>query len=165
MAGHEGHRRIDVAVCHRNAGIGQSGDAGGNSRHHTERHVMPDQHQAFFPAASEDERVAALQPQDPLARLRQFDEPERDIDLLCRRLSAALARVDPRAFRSGQIQDAPVDQRVVDHHIGPAQGVDCMQGQQPRIARARAHQPDPARFEVGKQKIDLLQHGDGAPFR
>ena len=78
---------------HRDAGIGEPADPRRDARHDTERNAGFDQRQGFLAAASEHEGVATLQPTDPFAGARHGNELQRDIALLRRGLSAALAGI------------------------------------------------------------------------
>ena len=102
----------------------------------------------LFSATAKDKRVAAFQAQHAFALPRQLHQPQRDIALLGRGLSATFARIFVDCLRS-PIKDPLLHKRVIDHDIGLPQRVERMQRQQPRIAWARAAQPDPARFETG----------------
>ena len=67
VAGEERDGVVDVAVRHRDAGIGEPADAGRDARHDAERNARLDQRQRLLAAAPEDEGIAALQPADALA--------------------------------------------------------------------------------------------------
>ncbi len=76
---------------------------------------------------------------------RQCDQALADVGLDCRGFAAALAGEFKPRLRTGQRQDALIDQRVVHHHIGlgePGERIEC---EQARIARPRASQPDVTR--------------------
>ncbi len=64
-----------------------------------------------------------------------------------RRLAAALAGKLEARLRSGQRQDAWIDQRVVNHNVGLRQTGQRIERQQARIARPGAGEPDVAGFE------------------
>ncbi len=64
MPGDEGHRRADIAVRDRYAGIGETADPGGNAGHDAERDRGAGERQSLLAAAPEDTRVAALQAED-----------------------------------------------------------------------------------------------------
>ena len=114
-------------------GMTRNGDAGRRERHR------------LLAAASEHERVAALEPQHAEARARQRDQPLADIGLYRRRLAAALAgKFEPR-LRSRQRQHPFIDQRVVHHDVGLRQTGQRIERQQARIARSGAGKPDLAR--------------------
>ncbi len=111
---------------------------------------MLDQRQRFFAAASEDEGVAAFQAEDAQAVAGQLHQPVGDVGLLGRRLAAAFSgEFQPAAF-AREAQDIRPDQRVVDDHVGMAQRVPCVKGQQAGISRAGAGEPDPSGLELGK---------------
>ena len=105
MAGEKDHRVIGVAVGGGQTGISQAADAGGDAGHDAERNPGLDQVLAFFAAAAEHEGIAALEPQHPLALARQFDQAQRDIALLRRRLAAALAGIFEFGAGADPIED------------------------------------------------------------
>ncbi len=69
--------RLMPRMRRRDAGRGQPAKAGGHARQHAERHAGGGQRQRLLAAAPEDEGIAALEPQHPLARAREFDQPLR----------------------------------------------------------------------------------------
>jgi hypothetical protein len=76
MTGQKGDCVIGVAMGYRDAGIGEPADTGSDPWHDPERNMMLDQRQRFLAATAEDERVAALEPQDPVSFARQFDQSQ-----------------------------------------------------------------------------------------
>ena len=149
MAGDEGHGLVHLAVGDWDAGAGQSADPGGDAGDDADRDAVADQGLRLLAAAAEDEGVAPLQPQHPTARAGQVDQPQRDVALQGRGLAAALAGEDALGSRSGPVQQRRVHQRVVDDDIGLPQRVQPVQRHQPRIARPRAAEPDPAGQQFG----------------
>ena len=112
---------------------------------------MFDQRQRLFAAAAEDEGVAAFQAEDAQAVAGQLHQPVGDIGLLGRRLAAAFSgEFQPAAF-AREAEDVRPDQRVIDDHVGMAQRVPCVKGQQAGISRAGASEPDPSGLELGKR--------------
>ncbi len=57
VPGQECHRMVDIPVRYRNAGIGQSADAGGNTRNDAKRDIVLNQRQRLFAPAPEDEWI------------------------------------------------------------------------------------------------------------
>jgi hypothetical protein len=96
-------------------------------------------------APAEDEGIPALQPNDLEPLKGQADDQA--IDVVLRQGVAALALGDIDQLRRGRRQgEDPVgDQAVMDHHLGGGDDPRGLDGQQVRIARTCAHQPDPAR--------------------
>ena len=92
VAGDEGDRRGVVAVGDRDPGVGGGGDPGGDPGDDLELDPGRAQRLALLAAAAEDERVAALEPDDAPARPRRLDQPL--VDLLLRR---------PRALGPGAL--------------------------------------------------------------
>ena len=68
VAGGEGDRAGEAPVRERDAGVGGRGDGGGDAGHDDEGHARVDQRLGLLAAAAEDERIAALEAHDDLAR-------------------------------------------------------------------------------------------------
>jgi hypothetical protein len=158
VAGHEGDRAGDRPVGDRDARVGEPADAARDPGHDAERHPGLDQGQGLLAAAPEHEGIAALEPQHPLALAGQLHQAVGNIGLLGRRPAAALACVFELAAGPRQAQHLLADQRVVDHHVGLAQAVQCEQGQEPGRARPGPGQPDPARRQL-RQIEGQFVHG------
>lgn len=118
MAGEEGHGMVDVAMRHRNAGIGEPTNTGGDAGHDAEGDIVFDQRQRLLTAAPEHEGITALQPQHPLAGARKLHQPQRNVALFRRRLAAALAGIFHQRFRPRQRQAFLIDQRIVHDNVG-----------------------------------------------
>ena len=156
MPGDEGDRRIDGAMGQGYPGIGEPAEAGADAGDDAERNPRLDQGEPLLAAAAEDERIAALQPQHTPAIPGMADQPAGNIGLFRRRPSAAFAGVDKLGAGPREVEDARIDQRVINHHVGLAQPVERVQRQQPRIAGARARQPHPAGLEVGELESQII---------
>ncbi len=79
--------------------------------------------------------------------LRQRDQPVGDVGLRDGGAAAALARIFERRVGTGERENARIDQRVVDDHVGARQRVQGVKGQQAGIAGPRADEPDGAPIE------------------
>jgi len=79
----------------RNRSRGRRAEGRRDSRHHFKRHARARQRFHFFAAAAEDQRVAALEPQDAPARARQLDHQLVYPFLSSAAGAARLADVDP----------------------------------------------------------------------
>ena len=66
---------------------------GGHARHDLERHARGAQRLGLLAAAAEHERVAALEPHDPLAGLPELDQQRVDVLLRHRDVARLLADV------------------------------------------------------------------------
>ena len=115
------------------------------------------------PPASEDERVAALEAHDALARARVLDE--RGVDLLLRHRHAARRLADVDALR---VIGAGVEQRrrgeaVVEHDLGLAQRLQAALRHEPRIARPRADEPDVAGLGLRRAHCGSSPAAEAAP--
>ncbi len=157
MAGEEGDRVIDLAMGDGNAGIGKPADARGDARHDAEWDPMFNKRQRLFAATAEDEGVAALEAQHPVAGTRQFDQPQRDVALFRRRFAAAFARELEHGARPRELEAILVDQRIMHDHIRLAQRIGRMQGQETGITGTGTNEPDRTfleRRQSGKEVVD-----------
>jgi hypothetical protein len=124
---------------HRDARSRGSGERARHAGHDIERHARRPQGQRLFSAPAEDERIAALQPHHAPAALRGANHHGMDVFLGQGVTPGALA--DEETLRAaGNLQDALVDEGVVQHQIGGPQPGDGSPGQQPRIAWPRSDQ-------------------------
>ena len=101
---------------------------GGEGRRHAgddlERNAGFDQRLGLFSAASEHERIAALQPHDRPAALGKRDEQGAD-QLLGDALTRPLADVDELCRRVDEVEHAVADEGVVNNHIGLGEQPSC----------------------------------------
>jgi hypothetical protein len=134
--------------------------AGGQGRGHAGNDAALDAGLAagfqLLAASAEDEGVAALEPHDGQAVQGEGDQHRVDLVLGVRMAQLALGHRDPPRRLGRQVQDLVGDQAVMDHHVGGLQGLERLEGQQFRVARPRAHQPDspggPGRFPAQDHK-------------
>ena len=129
-----------AAMRHRNAGGRRRRDGARHARHDVERHAGRSQRQRLFPAAAEDERIAALQPHHAAGRAsRRESSPResrparaRDGRRACRRRSAARgARASTRARR-------PARRTAPDRRLAAAPTPSASAGPDRRARRRRA---------------------------
>ncbi|GEC30402.1 hypothetical protein EFR01_05730 [Sinorhizobium fredii] len=154
---------IDLAVGHRDAGIGKPADARGDARHDTERDAVLDERQGLLAAAAEDKGVAALEAQYPEPGACELDEAERDVALLWRGLAAAFAGKFERDARLGELQAIGIHQRIMNDYIRLPERIGSMQRQEARIAGAGADKPDGTGIEFGKAGKKCIRHGAFLP--
>ena len=137
VPGDHHERRREPPVGEGNSAQRRRRDGGGNPGHDLAGHARRRQGERFLAAATEDERIAALQPHHALAAQRPADHHA--LERLADRSSAgrrACPRrpLRPRGARGGARR---VDQRVVEHQVGRAQTVDRAQREQLRDRRGR----------------------------
>ena len=141
VARHDDNPGRDTAMRHRNACKRGRRERRRDARHDFHGNPGSLEGKHFFPASSEDEGIAALQPHHALtARGRANHQP---VDGLLRHrvTTGALSDIEaPRAPR--EIDDRRRHQRVVQHQIGAAQQVKPASRQQARIAWTRADESD-----------------------
>ncbi len=145
VAGHEGDRGGVVAVGDRDPGVGGGGDAGGHAGHDLELDPGLAQRLALLAAAAEDEGVAALEPDDALARAGGGDQPLADLLLRHRRHPGRLADVDELGVLAGAVERPRRDQPVVEDRVGAGDQLQRARRHQPRVAGPRADQVDDPR--------------------
>jgi hypothetical protein len=122
-------------------GVGDAGDD-------VVGHAGALERERLFSTASEDERVAALQPHHapPAARRPNHQRLYRRL----RQRMAAGALADEEPLRCARVtEDALVDERVVEHEIGSTQPYDGESRQQSGIARSGADERGHVRSRPG----------------
>ena len=123
VTGRDRKRRVVRTMRYRDAGVRRCGDRGRNAGHHFERYAGGAQRLRFLGAASEDERVAALEPHHALA-FASFRCGERfDLFLRHRVIAAALADEDAFACGRRHRNDRIAGERIVKEHVRMAQDV------------------------------------------
>ncbi len=141
-----------------------AGDAGNDA----ERHARGGERLRLLGPARKDKRVAALEPQHPLAGAGERDEALRNVLLGRRRLAAALAgEFEPRP-RSLEREHPRIDQRVVNDDVGLIEPGQRIEGEEPGIARSCPGEPDMARLQhrnaaAPRRKVGPRGHGERAP--
>ena len=143
--GHHGHAWSVVTMGERNAGIRGNGRRRRHTRHDLERNPGRGEFLGLLAATSEQRRVAAREPHDCFA-LRGLLAHQPADGLPRHAASAGLfPGVEQMRVRLGEIQDADVDEGVMDDHVRVFQATPALEGQQSRVAGAGAYQIDFAR--------------------
>ena len=130
---------------YRHAGVGGSGDGGRDAGDDFEGDAGGCEGERFFAAAAEDEGVAALEPDDALARRGLC---RRGTSLISSCVSALRSGDLPAKMRSAPasdvVEDGGADEPVVDNDVGCGETVAPGQGQQTGVAGTGADQRDEA---------------------
>ena len=108
----------DVAVRHRNTGIRRRADGTRDSRHDLERDTRVGQRLELLAPAPEDERIAALEPDDGRAGGAARNEQRVDLVLGHLGVSRLLADVDPLRRRWRELDQRRVYEPVVHDDVG-----------------------------------------------
>src|SRR5258708_4729068 len=140
MGRDEHQRRRSSTMSQRN--LNGSGRAHGRSHagNYLKRNVVSAQRFDLFSRASENQRIATLQPDNAQPRSRQCDHQIIDFPLQDFLFPAALANVVNLSGGRNQLQYLGRDQVVVQNRFGALQQPKSLQCQQLRIARSRAYQ-------------------------
>ncbi len=138
VTGHDREVRRHAAVRHRDARVGGRRDRARDAGDDLERHAGRDARFGFLAAASEHERVAALQAHDRAGRRAARDEQGVDLVLAERGAAGRLADVDELSAGPGELEERRGRQPVVDDDVGGAQQELPAAGQQARIPRPGA---------------------------
>ena len=129
-------------MSHRNSGIGRRRDPGRDPGHDFEPDSRGQQRLGLLTAATEHERVAALQANNRPVGRPVLEQQPLDLLLRYRGASTLLTRVDQLRLGAGAGQRLVGDQPVVDDHVGRSDQLERPGGQQPWIARTGPHQVD-----------------------
>jgi len=152
VAGDEDASLRVIAMGQRNAGVGGASGRCGDARANLERNAVLGELFDLFAAATEDERVAALEPHHALALARQPHQQVADLLLRQRVVGAPLADIDALGLAPREVDDAGVDQPVVEHDVGLLHQPERAEGQQVGVARS------------GADEIDLAERRRSAVF-
>lgn len=133
--------------------VRQRAEGGGHTGQDTKGHARLRQGQCLFAAAAEDVRIAALEPQNPRALLREGDEKRVDLGLRFRmRATPFTDVVKCRAVRRAQHRG--IDERIVDDGIRCAERCHDLQCQAAGAARPGAGEPDVSRREIRQRRLE-----------
>ena len=124
------------------AGGARGGDGARQARHHLVVDTGGVERLGLLGAAPEDERIAALEAHDELARQAVLDEAGVGLRLRHRDLPGRLAGVDQQAVRARLERQLIAGQAVEDEHVGAAHEIEAADGDQPGIAGAGADEVD-----------------------
>ena len=126
---------------HRNARARRRRDRARDPGDDVVRNAGALQRERFLAAATEHERIAALQADNAAAAPRGANY--QPVNRFLRHGVSSGALADEKLLRTACIlQHAIVDQRVVQHEIGRAQPGDCFPRQQSRVAGTGADERD-----------------------
>src|SRR6185503_7539791 len=101
----------------------------------------------FLGASSKEQRVATLQADDALSGSRERDERLVDLLLLLARVAEALSDVAKLGV-ARRIQQGRMSEPVIEHDIRRAKDLEPAHGDEARISRAGADQPNLSRRHV-----------------
>ena len=121
----------------RDARVGRHRDGRRDAGHHLEGNARALERQGLLAAATEHERVAALEPHDPPAASRVGHE-ERGDPLLRQRVAARGLAGEDAAGPGRLVEQAGVHQAVIDDDVGAPQEVEAAHRDEPGVARAGA---------------------------
>ena len=141
---HDEHVRGHAPLRHGNPRIRRRSDCRRDPGHDGERHSRQLARERLLAAAAEDERVAALQAHDPFPLLRKAHD--QGVRFLLAHLVAAgaLPGVDELCRGGRATQELVRRQRVVNHGIRRFERTHSGHGDESRITRAGANNPDVA---------------------
>ena len=131
-----------LAVRQRNAGVRRDAQRRGDAGNDFERHAGLGQRFGLLAAASEQERIAALQTDHVPATPRAVDEHGADLVLRVHAIGFLLADVDALGVGGGESEQRRGSQVVEEHGIGGFEQAAALDGDEIGIARAGAHQVD-----------------------
>ncbi len=129
-----------AAVGRRDPGPRQGRHPGGHARHHLERDALRHQRLGLLAAAAEDVRVAALEPDHPLACAGEEHQQRGDL-LLGDRMAAGRLADRVQLDRGRQIaRQRPGREPVVHHRVGLGEAAPAAHREQAGAAGTGAHQ-------------------------
>src|SRR6478609_4766383 len=138
VAGENRELRVVIAVGHRDAGVGWTGDGRADAGHDLEMHARRREFRRFLAAAAEDHRIAALEPDDVFAGLGFLDDQAVDFILRHRVVLGALADVDFLTTGLGPVEQFRAAERVVNEDVREFDAFLGAKGDEAKIAGAGA---------------------------
>jgi len=156
LAGHDGDRRRQASVRHRDPGVGRHRRGRGHPGDDLPGHPGPGEGFGLFSAAPEEEGVTTLQAHHHTTRLSVLSQEGVDLPLT---VGAGGPRRDEQRPGWSEPEQRRIDEAVVDDHVGPGQDVSAATGEQTGIARARPHQVD------GHRAGPAAGHSDAQPSK
>src|SRR5262245_25409714 len=145
MSRHYGEGRCDLPVCYRNAGVGRHRDSRANAGNDLERDFSIGQRLRLFPAATKNERIAALETHNLVTKPGVVDEYSVDFFLSDAMASGLLADKNPDGRGRRLFEKLKVHQLIVNDHLSAMQQLQSADRDQARISRPRAHEINFAR--------------------
>ena len=141
MRCYQGDAAGDAALGQRDAALRGTGQAGSDAVDQLDLDPACRQPFGFFATAAEDARIATLEAHHALALAGVTQHQTVDEGLRRGAAAAALAHRDDASVRA-VFEHGEVDQVIDHHHLCFAQRAHGLEGQQFRVARAGAYQPD-----------------------
>ena len=142
MTGHQSNGACQPTMSDGDTRIGTCGNARRDAGHHLEADIVRNKLERFLAAATEDERIAALQADDVRTGLRKSLGNQQRVDLFLRDMirEALLAHEDLLGFGPRETHDCVRGQVVVNNLVGVCEQFLRTQGQQARVTRTGSHQ-------------------------
>jgi hypothetical protein len=107
----------------RYAGVGRDGNGGTDARHDFERNLRFRQRFRFLAAASENERITALETNNVVARTSVCDENVVDVFLRDAVATRSLTDEYSQRARRDLFKQRGIDQSIIDDDLRPSQQV------------------------------------------
>ncbi|MCY1239659.1 hypothetical protein D9M72_524690 [compost metagenome] len=142
----------------RDAGVGGAAGGGGDAGHHLAGNAVAQEGFQLFGAASEDERIASLEPHHAPPAVRQAEQQQ--VDLFLRQAVEATALADVVQFAPFRPHPDELvgHQAVMDDHVSLLQQTPGPQGEQAGIAGTGADQRDATGFEGCTEQLGRKIH-------
>ena len=151
-----------VAMGQRNAGVSRAGERCGDAGHDFVGDAVGAQEFEFLAAATEHERIAALEPHHALACARVLQHQRMDAVLAGVMRAGLLADFDEFRIAPRECEHLGADQAVVQDHVGFVERAQTAQRQQARIAGPRTDQHDRATSGVRcVRRKRIVEHASG----
>ncbi len=152
MRGHQRQAPRLAAQGERGAAARRRCAGGGDAGADAEADAVCGEMLHLFGRAAKDRGVAALQAHDALARLGGGEEEVVDAFLRLAVAAGAFADADPLDALGDEVEDAGADEGVVEDDLGSGDQLFGLAGEEVRVARPCADQPD---FTGGDHLIRL----------
>ena len=162
MPGHEDGNSGDVAVGQWDPGVGEHAVGRGYSRNDLEGDAGLAHGLGFLAAAAEHVGIAALETDDALAGAGMRDQQLEDLVEGAPAVTSPVADADALGVRTGEVEQPPVEQVVVEDDVGFPQVLSAAQGEQSGITRTGADEVHTAR---ARRREGARVHDAGSRLR
>jgi hypothetical protein len=136
---HHGELLGEPALCHRDPSGGRYGDRAGHARHDFDRHAGLPARVDLLPAAAQDERVAALEPDDVVTGPSLLDQDLVDLGLGDPVVAGGLADVDDHDVGVQLVEQRARRQPIDYDDVGLGEPATPASRDQPRITGPATH--------------------------
>ena len=140
VTGENRQLRVVIAMGHRNARIGGSGNRRADARHDLKRHTCRSKLGGLFATTGKNHRIPTLEPHHRFPSLGLLDDERVDLILRHGVILRALADMNLHAAGLGPVDQLGITKGIVDQHIGIFDALFGTKRHQAEVTRTPTHQ-------------------------